>query len=413
MAKLQLTDRNKGKLDKNGKKKKPNWQWRFEIMIAGKKKSFSKSGFRTKAEAEEAGTKAYLEYTQGKETKPADIAFSELLEQWLKIYVDQELRPNSQIYYRQLSRNHILPALGNYKIIALDPVILQNFVNDLRETDLKPRTIQSISGIVKRTLDYAVKIHYLPFNPAQYVRNPHAERSRGKKEIISKEDMERIFRRFPEENIWNIPLMIGFHAGLRISEVFGLTWNNIDFKNAYINVEKQIQLVDSEWCFTNTKTTLSARRVKIGNTLLNALEREFHRQDKRKAAYGEFYKYYTTQDKELPNAEIAKVIVPSDKEDIRFVCVDQQGKMLTPKRFILCADAIKKELGIKFNFHMLRHTHATILAESGANPKNIQLRLGHSNISTTLQTYIHSTENMDEETVDIFEENFSHKPRTN
>ena len=413
MAKLQLTDRNKGKLDKNGKKKKPNWQWRFEIMIAGKKKSFSKSGFRTKAEAEEAGTKAFLEYTQGKETKPADIAFSELLEQWLKIYVDQELRPNSQIYYRQLARNHILPALGDYKIFALDPMIIQEFVNSLRETDLRPRTIQSISGIVKRTLDYAVKIHYLPFNPAQYVKNPRIEKSRGKKETISKEDMERIFRRFPEEDKWNIPLMIGFHAGLRISEVFGLTWENIDFENAYINVEKQLQLLDSTWCFTDTKTTTSTRRVKIGYTLLNALQREFDRQEKRKAAYAEFYACYTIEEKLLPNGETAHTIVPYNKEVIRFVCVDQQGKMLTSKRFIDCANIIKKELGIKFNFHMLRHTHATILAESGANPKNIQLRLGHTNISTTLQTYIHSTESMDEESVDLFEKNFSHKPRTN
>ena len=413
MAKLQLTDRNKGKLDKNGKKKKPNWQWRFEIMIAGKKKSFSKSGFKTKAEAEEAGTKAFLEYTQGKETKPANIAFSELLEQWLKVYVDQELRPNSQIYYRQLARNHINPALGNYKIVALDPMIIQEFVNSLRETNLRPRTIQSISGIVKRTLDYAVKIHYLPFNPAQYVRNPRTEHNRGKKETISKEDVERIFRRFPEKDKWNIPLMIGFHAGLRISEVFGLTWENIDFENAYINVEKQLQLFDSNWCFTDTKTTTSARRVKIGSTLLNALQREFDRQEKRKAAYGEFYACYTIEEKLLPNGETAHMIVPYNKEDIRLICVDQQGKMLTTKRFIDCANSIKKELGIKFNFHMLRHTHATILAESGANPKNIQLRLGHSNISTTLQTYIHSTESMDEESVDIFEKNFSHKPRTN
>ena len=107
------------------------------------------------------------------------------------------------------------------------------------------------------------------------------------------------------------------------------------------------------------------------------------------------------------------MIVPYNKEDIRLICVDQQGKMLTTKRFIDCANTIKKELGIKFNFHMLRHTHATILAESGANPKNIQLRLGHTNISTTLQTYIHSTESMDEESVDLFEKNFSHKPRTN
>ena len=65
MARLRLTNRNKDKVDKNGKKKKPNWEWRFEVRINGERKNFSKSGFATKAEAEEAGTAALAEYNGG------------------------------------------------------------------------------------------------------------------------------------------------------------------------------------------------------------------------------------------------------------------------------------------------------------------------------------------------------------
>ena len=65
---------------------------------------------------------------------------------------------------------------------------------------------------------------------------------------------------------------------------------------------------------------------------------------------------------------------------------------------------IHKELLLAFDYHSLRHTHATILIESGADVKDVQTRLGHSNIQTTLQTYVHDTDVMASRSVDIFEQ---------
>ena len=58
---------------------------------------------------------------------------------------------------------------------------------------------------------------------------------------------------------------------------------------------------------------------------------------------------------------------------------------------------------LAFDYHSLRHTHATLLIESGADVKNVQTRFGHTNIETTLQTYVHDTEKMAERSVDLFE----------
>lgn len=65
---------------------------------------------------------------------------------------------------------------------------------------------------------------------------------------------------------------------------------------------------------------------------------------------------------------------------------------------------IHNELHLAFDYHSLRHTHATRLIEAGANIKNVQTRLGHSNIQTTLQTYVHDTEKMGEQSVELFEQ---------
>jgi len=77
--------------------------------------------------------------------------------------------------------------------------------------------------------------------------------------------------------------------------------------------------------------------------------------------------------------------------------------MITPDSFKYASRVIHYSLCLLFNFNSLRHTHATTLIENGANIKDVQTRLRHANIETTLGTYTHSTEKMAERSVDIFE----------
>jgi len=88
---------------------------------------------------------------------------------------------------------------------------------------------------------------------------------------------------------------------------------------------------------------------------------------------------------------------------IHMVCINSLGHHTTAVPFKYCTHVIKDELGIDFDYHTLRHTHATILIESGADVKNVQARLGHSNIQTTLQTYVHDTDHMAARSVELFE----------
>lgn len=80
------------------------------------------------------------------------------------------------------------------------------------------------------------------------------------------------------------------------------------------------------------------------------------------------------------------------------------GEFYTPNSFVYASRVIRFKLGYaNFDFHSLRHTHATMLIEAGADIKDVSLRLGHANVETTLQTYTHGTEKMSMRTVDIFE----------
>ena len=384
MAKLQLRNRNKDKLDKNGKKKKPNWEWRFEVRSGNTRKNFSKAGFRTQAEALDAGTKALAEYNEGGLFTPSEALVGAYMDEWFNQYVQVNLRPKTQDTYKRIIDNHIKPNLGHYKLNALHPGKIQEFLNDLKERGFSRRHIINIHSTLSNALKYAIyPLQYIKTNSAQYVKIPKIEREPRKRIILCSEDWERIIKRFPFGNKYHIPLIIGYYTGMRIGEVFALTWEDVDFETNEISVTKTMnRLPNREWAFGEPKTKSSVRTIKIGNTLANILKKEKVRQNQNALLYGEYYKYFN---------------------GVKLICVCEDGSMLTTDSFKYCSRVIHHELKIEFDFHSLRHTHATILVENGAPIKDVQKRLGHEKIETTLQTYVHDTEDMREASVEIFE----------
>ena len=402
MGKVLTRNRNKNKQGA-----KPNWEYRFEgAKINGKRNHISKSGFRTEKEAYAAGVKAMTEYENGGKVQENEISVSDFLDEWVEKYVKVNLRHKTQTSYIGIINNHIKPSLGGYKLKSLSASQLQTFANGLKEKGFSRRHIVNIMSTISNALNYGVEpLQYIKVNPAKLVKLPKVEREPRKRIVLHPDDWERIIGRFPFGNKYHIPLMIGFHTGLRISEAFGLTWKDIDFEKKEITVNKQIVKIkpDNEkamWCFGEVKTKASTRTVRIGDTLMKALAREKERQEKNRALYGEFYAIY---DLEKIDEKVYH-ITPSTTGRVNLVCVDDDGTFVTTDSFKYCSRVIHHELKIDFDFHSLRHTHATILTENGANAKSVQTRLGHEKIETTLQTYVHNTEEMADQAVDIFEQ---------
>lgn len=402
MAKVNVRDRNKSKPDK-----KPNWEYRFEgAKVNGKRKHISKAGFKTKKEALEAGTKALAEYMGGGAVvQPTELSFSDYLDEWVEKYVVVNLRPKTESSYRSICEIHVKPVLGHYKLKSLTPATLQDFANGLKKKGYSKRHITNILSLLKNALRYAVEpLQYIQQNPMLHVQSPKVDKPAKQRIVLPPENWERIIGRFPFGNKYHIPLMIGYHTGARISEAFALTWDDIDFDAREITINKQIVKIKkgtdkAKWCFADTKTASSVRTVKIGETLLKTLKKERLRQNENRLRYGE---YYITYEREKIDEKTFH-FRPAVGGDVRLVCVDESGEFVTTDSFKYCSRVIHHELKIEFDFHSLRHTHATILVENGADVKNVQKRLGHEKIETTLQTYVHDTEDMAERSVDIFE----------
>lgn len=429
MAKLNIRNRNKDKLGKDGKPKQANWEYRFEAAkVDGKRKHISKAGFRTKKEAEIAGAKAMAEYENtGKRFEPTEISVADYLDFWFDNYCKMELKYNSQLGYLNIIENHLKPTFGHYRLRSLEPSVLVQYANQLKLNGYSKAHLNGILSMFSVALDYAVEpMKYIKENPLKYVKHPKVERKPKERIILTNEEFNEIISRFPAGNRYHIPLLIGWHCGLRISETFGLTWDDIDFDKKTLTVNRQVikrnhgedvrsvlkkkgkKEERSAWYFTGAKYS-SERTIKIGDTLLKALKEEKVRQMKNELEYGGYYTIHVTkEEKDEKGNDITRIIpvqkiLDSQLSRIKLICVDENGEYTSTDSFKYCSRVIHSQLQLAFDYHSLRHTHATILIENGVSPKAVQARLGHKDIKTTLQTYVHNTDSMESAAVDVFE----------
>jgi len=371
----------KGSVRKRGK----TWSYYFDLgIVEGKRKKKEKGGFRTKAEAEKALRNAIKEYENtGSVIDESNISVSDYFDYWFKEYVLINCKYNTQQNYRRVLNKHIKPALGLYKLKSLTPAKLQEFLNSKYKNGYTKNSVANFYGVLSGALKLAVYPYkYLKENPMTYVTMPkydNIHKNSANMKIITLEQFNKIINRFPEGSSFYIPLQIAFNTGMRAAEVCGLTWDCVNLNKKTISVEKIIIYKEKKWVFGTPKTQSSNRTIMIGNTLCSILKKHKVRQKSNKLKYGE---YYTNNN---------------------FVCTKENGELVTTNSLKYLSRVVNYELRINFNFHSLRHTHATMLLEAGANIKDIQTRLGHSKISTTMDTYSHVTNKMKKDSINIFE----------
>ncbi|XTU46844.1 tyrosine-type recombinase/integrase [Enterococcus faecium] len=355
-----------------------------DINDDGSRKKVEKVGGDTRPEAEAALRKVLSDIDEtGQYFLGTDTRVKQYLDFWMEEYVKLNLKYNTYENYRFTIKNHINGYLGKKKLTDLSPALLQNFINAEFKKGYSKKTMTITHSVLKNALNMAVyPWGLIKQNPMLYVKIPKYEaRPTTKKDlkIISLEDFDHMLEINPEGHPFYIPLNIGFYTGMRVGEVCGLTWDDVDFSNGTITVEKQMVKNDGAWVYGTPKTSSSNRTIFIGQTLLAILKKHKKQQLENRMKYGKLY------------------------IDSNAVCTKEDGELVTPSVVKWNTRRISNALSLSFNFHSLRHTHATLLLENGAKMKEISERLGHSRISITMDTYSHVTDKMRNETVDIME----------
>ncbi|MED2649246.1 site-specific integrase [Bacillus thuringiensis] len=378
------------------RKRGQNWYYYFDLgIVNGKRKKIERKaeGAKTKPEAEMILRRKIIEYENaGTIFKVSEITVHDYLMFWQQEYVALKLKPNTQYNYEQTIRNHILPHLGKYKLKTLTPEVLQKFFNLKVKEGWARQTLNIMFGIMSKALKHAVypykRINETPMQYVELMKETSRKPTKEDLKIQSIENLQKLSNYFCEGHTFHIPFQLGMHTGIRVGEMCGLEWRHVDLDKKTIEIEQQMIRQKDEsigkyyWTLGPPKSKSGYRIIAIGNTLVEILKKEKLRQKQNTLKYGEFY-------------------IKSDLGD--FVCKKDNGEIITTSISKYNTRKACEKLKIQFNYHSLRHTHATMLIENGTPIKTVQKRLGHSRTAITEDRYVHLTQKMARDAADVFD----------
>ena len=272
--------------------------------------------------------------------------------------------------------------------------------------------IHSFSAVMQQSFRFAVfPKQYITFNPMQYIKLRYQtdevdlfsdEDMDGNVQPISREDYERLLAYLQKKNPAAIlPIQIAYYAGLRIGEACGLAWQDVNLEEQCLTIRRSIRYDGSKRKYIIGPTKRKkVRVVDFGDTLVEIFRNARKEQLKNRMQYGELYHtnyYKEVKEKNRVYYEYYCLDrteeVPADYKEISFVCLRPDGCLELPTTLgTVCRKVAKTLEGFEgFHFHQLRHTYTSNLLANGAAPKDVQELLGHSDVSTTMNVYAHST----------------------
>lgn len=355
-------------IDQRGENK-----WRFRVRYEGQNYTMTYIGTEKQAIAEHK--KFEVDIMRGQIGLNENMRFWELAQKVLNEYVRTKLKYRTQEIYKQNYNLHILPVFGSQKIGSIKTYSIQKFINDMSK-QYKPLTVEKASSVLNMTFEKAVAWGFIKESPYKHIELPKDEKKQLD-ELLSMDEIERLFAYYDEvekNKLHKCAFYLAACCGLRNSEIRALEETDIDFVNKTISVNKQ----DGEYINSNgevttgdttTKTLGSNRKIYVPNFVLECLN-----------DYIKSLPYKNINGKLFFNPQTGKVITKH--------CLSKRFKTL----------AFGLGLPDTLRFHDLRHLHATLLINSGATPASVAKRMGHSKISTTLETYTHSIDSVDKQT---------------
>ena len=293
---------------------------------------------------------------------------------WLFDYRKQDLKPKSFQRYHGIYKNYIENTdFGNIKLNDLRTTHLQRHYKKLLDNGVTPTTIRQINTNLKTCLNEAERQGYIQKNWCKLVTLPKKEDNKEVK-VLTKQEQEKFLEAIKGHEL-ELLYIVALGTGLRIGEVLGLKWSDIDFKNNELHVNRSLQkaaiyeddkIVRYEVQETTPKTKNSLRTIPVPQNIIKKL----------------------IAHKKEQNELI--LLLQEEYDNKNYVFCNKLGKPIEDKRPGRNLKTILTSISIEpIKFHALRHTYATRLFEAGIPPKTVQHLMGHSDIETTMNIYTH------------------------
>lgn len=294
---------------------------------------------------------------------------NQITEEW-KEEKKKYVKKSTYAAYQLLIQNHIKPYFGDLHEVNEEKV--QQFVFDKLDAGLSEKTIRDIIIVLKMILKFGIKNEYLEYVQID-VKFPSKQEKKNL-DVLSKADQKKFMEHLRNNFTFkNLGIFICLSTGMRIGEICGLRWCDVDTAEGVIKVRHTLQRIyiiegetrHTELLLDTPKTANSVRDIPMSSELLKMLK------------------------------SLNKVV------NENYYVISNDIKPIEPRTYRNYYKKLCKQLDIpELKFHGLRHSFATRCIESKADYKTVSVLLGHSNISTTLNLYVHPNKEQKKKTID-------------
>jgi integrase len=342
--------------------------WRVRVYIGrdsiGKARYVERGVTGSRREAERELSRVLADVEDGRYSPSAAMSLDQLLDRWLDVKAIS-IEPSTLSSYRWIAGQYVRPGLGDRRIGKLRPIDLDMLYADLSARGLSPRTVRICHSILRQSLEQARRWGLIARSPAVDA-TPIPQR---RKEVTAPtvQEVARILDAAMEEDPeFGLYLWVLAATGCRRGEGCALRWTDLDLERGELRIRRSIAHVGNEIREKDTKTHAS-RRLAIDPATIGLLRQHRLRQRERYLALG--------------------VSMPRDAA----LFTDADGRPWRPDVCTNRFGRLRKQLGLEgVRLHDLRHFVATVLTDGGIPIGTVSTRLGHSQLSTTLDLYTHA-----------------------
>ena len=376
-----------------------NGKYRLRVSngfdASGKRKYFNKTvSCASKREAEKELAKFVAAIDGGCTYSASKTTLNEFSKNWLETYVKPNLSPTTYQSYNEKLNMHILPYLGHMRLDKIQPFNIDKLYNKLLKKPtnrkdkngnfktLSPASVHRVHEILSSMFSSAERWNLVPYNPCTKVIKPKYRRT--KMTCYDKETSKKLINKLLDSAPlkYKCLVLLAMLGGFRRGEIVGLHWDNVDFKNHKITVNKNACYLGGQGTNEKSpKTESSNRTIAVPTLCFNLLKKWRAEQGEMRLALGNKWhgaeNIFTTDD--------GKIMNPSTG----------------PKWF---TKFLKQNNFPIIRFHDLRHTFATLLISNNVDVKTVSHKLGHASATTTMNFYVHDLESTDKASAELLED---------